>query len=232
MTDRERSSEVDAAEAEKFRAEAEAAKADARRANAEAARYEEMAKTAVIEAEREQENRKRELAKNQFHHVYQFTGPVGETSVQGCIDRLTQWSRLDPKCGMEIVFRSPGGDVITGMALWDFLQSLRADGHELTTVAMGMAASMAGVLLQAGDHRIIGRESYLLIHEVSFSAAGSFGEMEDRAKWVEMMQDRIAAILSDRSTLSKTVLKRKWKRRDWWMDSDAALKYQFVDEVR
>ena len=47
-------------------------------------------------------------------------------------------------------------EVIAGLALYDFIQTLRRKGHKVTTVSYGMAASMAGILLQAGDVRVMG----------------------------------------------------------------------------
>src|SRR5574341_658348 len=117
------------------------------------------------------------------------------------------------------------------MALWDFLLELRQRGHKLTTVARGYAASMAGILLQAGDERVIGPESWLLIHEASFGVVGSYGEVEDRVEWVKKIQARILDIFASRSKLSRSQIKRRWHRKDWWLDSDEALKLGFVDRI-
>ena len=65
------------------------------------------------------------------------------------------------------------------MDLFDYIQELRRDGHYVTTSARGMAASMAGILLQAGGHRVMGREAQVLIREVSSFAIRKVGEIED-----------------------------------------------------
>jgi ATP-dependent protease ClpP protease subunit len=95
-----------------------------------------------------------------------------------------------------------------------------------------MAASMAGILLQAGHQRIMGRESWLMIHEASFSASGKTGDVEDTVEWVKAMQERILNIFATRSKMTKSALKRKWTRKNWWISSDEALKLGFVDEIR
>ena len=218
-------------ELDKFVAEAEQARANARKANAEAEEAEASARVAVLDLERAEEKRLREKVADEYLHVYRFSGPVGETSAKSCMQALEQWSRLDPGCAITLVFSSPGGDVIAGMALWDFLMELKERGHNITTVARGYAASMAGILLQAGDKRIMGAESYLLIHEASFGAVGSFGDVEDTVKWVEKIQERILDIFAARSKLSKAQIKRRWHRRDWWLDSDEALKLGFIDAI-
>lgn len=171
-------------------------------------------------------------ASNERNHVYHFLSDVNTGSAVRCIQKLTTWSRIDPGCDIEIVFTSPGGSIIDGFALFDHIQTIRRAGHRVTTSALGMAASMAGVLLQAGDHRVMSRESWLLIHEASFGAGGSFGDVEDTVEWVRRMQDRILDIFAERSTMTKRQLKAKWTRRDWWISADEALAAGFIDEVR
>lgn len=227
------------AEAEKALAEAEAARkladknaADAKLAGVEVKEAEYRLVKTKYEADREHEKRQDELAAHKYHHVYLFKGPVADDSVSKCMDQLTLWHRNEPKCDMEVIFNSPGGGVVSGMALWDHIQYLRAAGHKITTSTVGMAASMAGILLQAGDVRIMGKESWLLIHEGSFGAMGSVGEVEDTVEWVKKIGDRIADIFASRSKMSKAAIKRKWHRKDWWISSDEALRLGFVDEVR
>ena len=172
------------------------------------------------------------LAGDEHHHVYTFGDAVSGATVKACMTKLTEWSRLDPGCDIELRFNSPGGSVIDGMALWDFLNQLRGAGHRLTTVAYGYAASMAGILLQAGDVRVIGRESYLMIHEVSFGASGKVGDVEDTVAWVNKIQGRVLDIFANRSKLTRLRVERRWRRKDWWLDSTEALKLGFVDEIR
>ena len=172
------------------------------------------------------------LAEDRFHHVYQFSQQVGDGSVANCIERLSKWSRQDPGCDIEIIFNSPGGGVIAGMALFDFILYLRRKGHNITTLALGHAASMAGILLQAGTTRAMGSEAWLLIHEISFSAVGKIGEVEDTTEWVKRICKRVVKIFADRSKLSAAQIEKRWKRQDWWISSDDCLKWGLVDEVR
>jgi len=217
--------------AEKALAEAEQARAEAKKARYEAQGAERALREFEIKLEREEHKRARELAGDEFRRVYRFVGPVGPDSAKACMAELEAWSRLDPGCDITLIFQSPGGSIIDGMALWDFLGELRGRGHRLTTIARGYAASMAGILLQAGDERVMGRESWLLIHEASFSAMGSYGDVEDTVKWVEKIQGRILDIFAARSKLSKSQIKRRWHRKDWWIDSDEALKLGFIDRI-
>lgn len=237
--------ETDLAVAQAQKAHAEA-KATLLTAEAEAKKLEHEARDAAakakwselqlvkgeFEAEREIEKRRSELAAHKYHHVYFFKGSVDDSSATKCMDQLTEWMRNDPGEDIEIVFNSPGGGITAGMALWDHIQMVRSAGHKVTTSTIGMAASMAGILLQAGEKRIMGKESWLLIHQASFGAQGSFGDVEDTVKWVEKIQDRILTIFAARSNMTKAQIKNKWHRTDWWISSDEALKLGFVDELR
>jgi ATP-dependent Clp endopeptidase proteolytic subunit ClpP len=220
------------AEADKYTAEAEAARALAAKDLAETRKIELETVKSHYDAEREHEKRKDELTAHKYHHVYLFKGTVEDTSVAKCMDQLTTWHRQSPECDMEIIFNSPGGGVVAGMALWDHIQYIKSAGHRVTTSTVGYAASMAGVLLQAGDVRIMGKESWLLIHEGSFGAVGSVGEVEDTVEWVKRMTDRMVSLFAERSTMTKAQIKRKIHRTDWWIDSDEALKHGLVDEIR
>lgn len=226
-------------EANEANAAAAKNKAEARKLTAESELTERAVSIGTIDLEQTQERRKRELAHDNYHHVYQFLGKVSDASVASCVKELSYWSREFPKCDIEFILNSPGGEVIAGMALFDYLTYLRDRGHNITTVAIGYAASMAGILLQAGDKRVMGREAYVLIHEVSFGAGGKIGEVEDEVAFVRKIQDRVLAIFSKRSLAAqpKTGLTVKqfanrWRRKDWWLDSDEALKLGVVDEVR
>lgn len=220
------------AEAEKALAEAEFARAQAAKANAEAAEQEANARIAVLEAEDRERRKVEEQASDVFHHVYRFNGPVSQDSVNKCMNKLTEWHRLDPNCSMEIIFFSPGGAVIPGFALFDHIRYLSSLGHEMTTGATGMAASMAGILVQAGDKRWMSGEGWYMIHRAAFGAAGKTFEIEDEVEWVKRIEARIIKIFTSRSKLTPQKIKRNWDRKDWWLDSDQCLEFGLVDEVR
>jgi len=226
------------AEGAKFQAEAKKNLSEARRVDKETDRLAEELREAIVRAElsemgleRERTKREKELAADEYHFTYTFNSQVNETSVRSCISQLSIWSRTVPGCPMEIIFNSPGGEIISGMTLFDYIQVLRRAGHHVTTVSLGMAASMAGILLQAGSTRVMGREAWLLIHEASFGAGGKIGEVEDTVKWVKAIQKRILKIFASRSKMTERQIATRWKRTDWWIDSDEALKLGFIDAI-
>jgi ATP-dependent protease ClpP protease subunit len=116
--------------------------------------------------------------------------------------------------------------------LFDFLQGLRAEGHKLTTGTLGMAASMAGILLQAGDVRWVGGQAWVMIHRAAFGAFGKTYEVEDEVDFVKRIEERILDIFTNRSKLTKQKIKKNWDRKDWWISPDEALELSLVDEIR
>jgi ATP-dependent Clp protease protease subunit len=190
---------------------------------------------AEINLETEEFTHKARLANDYHHHTLPLSGPIDGQLVSLAISQLTTWSRTDPGCEITIYLNSPGGSMTAGFALFDFIRSIQAQGHVINIVVLGMAASMASVVLQAASEggRKMGREAWLMIHEASFGAGGKMGEIEDMTAWVKATQDRILGIYAQRSNGKKTKAQFKagWARKDWWISSDEALTFGLVDEV-
>lgn len=166
------------------------------------------------------------------HRIYNFFGSVDASSCMAANDVLGNWARRSSEGEFTIVFNSPGGSVIHGLALFDFVEEIkRKHDVKITTIARGMAASMGGVLLQAGNKRIVGSNAHVLIHEVSSIGMGKMSELEDDIKFAKRLQDRLLDILSSRSTLSKKQVETRWKRRDWWLNAQECVDLGFADEI-
>jgi len=187
---------------------------------------------AHLEYEKAFNSRQKELFTDEENFLYRFSKDVNNHSVQACMSKLTEWHRKDPKCDIDIVFSSPGGSIIDGFELFDFIQELRSKGHKVITGSLGMAASMAGILLQAGDTRWIGHQSWMMIHRAAFGAIGKTFEIEDEVRLVKRIEERIVDIFTSRSHLTKIKIKRNWDRKDWWIDADEAVTLGLVDEIR
>lgn len=190
-----------------------------------------VAKRRFLDLQIEAEERAREDADATTHgqRIYDFVGEVSESSAKKAILYLSNW-RAKGAEPITIRFFSPGGDVIAGLALYDYMIALRNEGITINTHALGWTASMAGVLLQAGTTRHVGPNAFMLIHEVGTYAAGTVSEIEDEAKFSKRLQDRILAILSSRATISERQIAAKWKRKDWWLDADEMLKLGLADK--
>lgn len=158
-------------------------------------------------------------------------GPIFGGNVDAWIDMLEHWERRDPGEPIVIRVNSPGGSVLDGFALLDTILRLKRKGHSITTHGIGMIASMATVIMQAGDERVLDKNSWFMIHEVSAGARGKTSEMRDELKFIEKLEDRLLDILAERSTLTKRQIKSRWTKTDDWMSADEALKFGFVDKI-
>lgn len=216
-------------------AEAAKARAEARQAEAEAG-------LAEVQLEDARRRVAEEAASDSRNLTYVFATQVTESSVRACMNQLSTWHRTDPGAPLTIVLNSPGGDVVEGMALFDHIIWLREVGHEVTIIVRGMAASMAGILLQAASRRIVGREAWVLIHRAAFGAMGKSFEVEDRVEWVKRVEARIVDIFAERAEEAKTAgtatkpltkarIKKNWERKDWWLSSDECVDLGIADEV-
>jgi ATP-dependent Clp endopeptidase proteolytic subunit ClpP len=232
--------ETIAAEGRKFDAEARRALAHAESAAIEARSVAAAAGINEINFKMKQLEYDEILASDDHHQVYNFTFSVNPGTVKDCIETCNVWRRTKPECEITIVFTSPGGSVVDGLALFDYLQMLKREGHKVITKTFGMAASMAGILIQAGTERVTGREAWLMIHEASFFAAGKIGEVEDTVEWIKKVGERVISIFATRAHGTKkwksvkeaaAFVKKNWERKDWWLSSDDALKYGFVDRI-
>lgn len=234
LTEEPKSEETKAAELRKLIAEAEQAEITTRKIEAEAAKAECDAEIAAYELARAARDEDAIKLSDSESYEYSFVGEVSEESVAECLAQLAEWHRKDPDCDMRIILNSPGGCVFSGMHLFDQLTaySLRGGGnHHVQITVRGMAASMAGILLQAADERIMGRESFIMIHEVSSLAAGTLGQLQDEVRICERLCDRIAKIFVRRGTIDAQAFDHAWRRKDWWLDSDEAWANGFIDRI-
>lgn len=219
--------------------ESELEAAEIERAKAQASYYKALEKKEKLETKRlgleivqEERYEQSQLAKADESNIYTFYNKVDASSVNACMQKLGEWARKEPGCRLTIVLNSPGGSVIDGLALYDFLRELSSQGHHIEVVALGMAASMGGILLQAGDTRVIGQNAFVLIHEVSSFNVGSLTEMEDEMKFLKRLQDKCVKILASRSNLTEAQIRRMWKRKDCWLDSQETKSLELCDEIR
>ena len=219
-------------EKKKSKEELRKIEAEIRKLEAETLSAESSAKLKNLEAEKKDQEWRREKADDKENMIYRFNTVVDKTYVNDCMQKLTQWSRRHPNCEIEIVFSSGGGSIVDGFVLFDFIQELRTRGHKVTTGSLGMAASMAGILLQAGDRRWMGHQAWMMIHRAAFGIIGKTFEIEDHTAWIKRIEARILDIFEKRSNLTRLKIKRNWDRKDWWISSDEALNLGLIDEIR
>lgn len=175
------------------------------------------------------------ISSNQpLNNIYLFYGPVTDSKVKDAIETLDMWSRRDVGSEIVLIFSSEGGSVFAGFALYDFVQELRSRGHKVVTKTLGLAASMASTLLQAGDERVMSRNAYIMLHEVAAGVGGrgSTSDTEDMVKLMKRLEKRSNDIFCARSKLTMSKIASLTKRKDLWIDAEEALALGLVDRIQ
>lgn len=184
------------------------------------------------------------LADEGFYGTFHFSKPIHDDirspfgtisgTVSPFIRKLEVYSRNNPEADIEITFNSPGGQVDAGFELFYFLEELKERGHYIATGTRSRAASMAAVLLQAGQHRWMSRSAQLLLHEGSGGAQGTPREVAEQLESWKKKRDSLVRILCDRSNggITPKKLNKMWEGRNLWIGPKKALKLGLVDEIR
>lgn len=191
------------------------------------------AKIAAVTEEGRKLKRENDLEETSadYAKTYMFYAPIRDASVARCIYELDNWSRRFPGATFTILLNTPGGSVIDGFALYDFLQELKKRGHRIIIKGVGMVASMGAILLQAADERVLSKRGLLMVHEISSAAQGTLSQMHDEMKFIAMLQEEALDCLAARANIKRNTIKRNWKKTDWWLKADEALKKGFIDRV-
>ena len=130
---------------------------------------------------------------------------------------------------IKFYINSPGGSVTAGMAIYDTMQYVRSD---VSTICVGMAASMAATLLAAGakGKRLALPNSEVMIHQVMGGAEGQASDIKIRAERILKIKDDLNKLLA-RHTGQKIEKVEKDTDRDYFMNAEEAKKYGLIDKV-
>lgn len=130
---------------------------------------------------------------------------------------------------IQIYFNSPGGSVHAGLGIYDTMQFINSD---VATICTGMAASMAAVLLCAGEKgkRSALKHSRVMIHQPMGGAQGQASDIEITTREILKLKKELYSIISDHSGKPFKEVEKD-SDRDYWMTSEEALSYGMVDEV-
>ncbi len=156
-------------------------------------------------------------------------GGINDAVANTVIAQLLFLDHEDQKKDIQLYINSPGGSVTAGMAIYDTMQYVRAD---VSTMCVGIAASMGAFLLAAGEKgkRIALPNSQILLHQVMGGAEGQAIEIEIAAKQIVKTKQQLNALLSKHvgQPLSKI---EKDTDRDFWLSAEEAKSYGVIDEI-
>ncbi|MBQ3548128.1 MAG: ATP-dependent Clp endopeptidase proteolytic subunit ClpP [Clostridia bacterium] len=161
--------------------------------------------------------------------IIMLNGEVNDASASVVIAQMLYLEGQDPDKDINFYINSPGGSVSAGMAIYDTMQYIKCD---VSTICMGMAASMGAFLLSAGakGKRLALPNSEIMIHQPLGGAKGQATEILIAAKHIERTRANLNRILSENTGRSLEEIERDTER-DNFMTAQEACDYGLVDKV-
>lgn len=156
-------------------------------------------------------------------------GAIDDDTANLVIAQLLFLQSEDPKKEISIYINSPGGHVHAGMAIIDTMQHIK---NPISTVCVGMAASMAAVILSCGDKgkRLALPNSEVMIHQPHGGTEGQASDIEISAKHILKLRASLNKILAKNTGQSISRIEKDVDR-DFFMDAEEAKKYGIVDQI-
>lgn len=156
-------------------------------------------------------------------------GPIVDQVANSIIAQLLFLDHQDSKKDIKLYINTPGGSVTAGLAIYDTIQHVKAP---VSTICVGIAASMGAVLLAAGQKgkRFALPNSEVLLHQVMGGVEGQAIEIEITAKHIIKIKDKINHMLAKHTGQSLEKI-AKDTDRDFWLDAKEAKEYGIIDEI-
>lgn len=156
-------------------------------------------------------------------------GPIVDDIANVVIAQLIFLEHEDPKKEIKLYINSPGGSVTAGLAIYDTMQFVKPD---ISTICVGMAASMASILLAGGKKgkRLVLPNAEVMIHQVMGGAEGQATDIAISAKHILQIKDRINHLLA-KHTGQPVKKVEKDSDRDYYMSAEEAKAYGLVDQI-
>ncbi|CCY16299.1 aTP-dependent Clp protease proteolytic subunit [Prevotella sp. CAG:755] len=155
--------------------------------------------------------------------------PIDDYTANTLQAQLLFLDQADPGKDISIYINSPGGSVYAGLGIYDTMQFV---GSDVATICTGMAASMAAVLLVAGQEgkRSALTHSRVMIHQPMGGAQGQASDIEITAREIQKLKKELYTIIAEHS---HTDFEKVWadSDRDYWMTAEEAKAYGMIDKV-
>ena len=158
-----------------------------------------------------------------------LVGPVNDQTANLVVAQMLFLESENPDKDMFLYINSPGGSVSAGLSIYDTMQFVKPD---VSTMCMGMAASMGAFLLAAGakGKRIALPNSRIMIHQPSGGAQGQASDIEIQAREILKLREALNQILAERTGQSIEKI-RADSERDFFMSGPEAKEYGLIDQV-
>lgn len=158
-----------------------------------------------------------------------LTGEVNDISADIVIAQLIYLEGKDPEKDISLYINSPGGTITAGMGIYDTMNYIRCD---VSTICVGMAASMGAFLLSSGakGKRYALPNSEIMIHQPLGGAQGQATDIKIQAEHILRIKDRMNRILAANTSQPLEKIEKDVER-DYYMTAEEALNYGIVDRI-
>jgi len=158
-----------------------------------------------------------------------LAGPINDNVANSVIAQFLFLASKDPQKDIQLYINTPGGSVTSGMAIYDTMQYIKP---EISTVCVGLAASMGATLLAAGTKgkRFALPNSQILLHQVAGGVTGQAVEIEITAKQIIKIKEKLNNILAKHTGQSLDKISKDTDR-DFYLTAEEAKEYGLIDEV-
>ncbi len=161
--------------------------------------------------------------------IVMLTGEVNDASASLVVAQLLYLESQDPTKDISLYINSPGGSVTAGMSIYDTMQYIKCD---VSTICMGMAASMGAFLLSSGakGKRYALPNSDIMIHQPLGGFQGQASDIMIHANYIDRIKARLNKILADNTNQPLEIIERDTDR-DNFMSAQEACDYGLIDKV-
>lgn len=161
--------------------------------------------------------------------IIMLSDEVNDTTASLTVAQMLYLEAQDPEKDIQLYINSPGGSVTAGMAIYDTIQYIKCD---VSTICIGMAASMGAFLLASGTKgkRIALPNSEIMIHQPLGGAQGQVSDIQIHAKRLIEIKEKLNKMLAEATGQSLDVIKRDTER-DNFMSAEQAKDYGLIDKV-
>ena len=161
--------------------------------------------------------------------IIMLSDEVNDTTASLVVAQLLYLEGQDPDKDIHLYIDSPGGSISAGMAIYDTMQYIKCD---VSTICVGLAASMGSFLLAAGTKgkRLALPNSEIMIHQPLGGAKGQASDIKIQADHILFVRNRMNHLLSEMTGQPMEIIERDTDR-DNWMTADDAVRYGIIDKV-
>ena len=161
--------------------------------------------------------------------IVMVTGPIETNMANTIVAQLLFLESENPNADISLYINSPGGEIYAGLAIMNTMQYIKP---KVSTIGMGVVASMASVLLAAGEKgkRFLLPDATVMIHQPSAGTQGMITDMEISVREGQRLKKLITQKMSDFTGRKEKELFDAMER-DNWMDAEAAKKFGLVDGI-